>query len=522
MVIFIKNVKIFSQFLVLILFFSNLGINNVFYTNGLQNYESNLKLAAVKAEFEFEHYLVAGSINDDEFVGMKLDQAENLIIYGEIGINTSSDIAFLEHNPSSINLEILLNSTNSTVWGGENNDYVSNLEIDSLGNIYIAGSTSSYGSGGLDLCLIKYSKTLEYQWNKTWGFTSDEVCWDMVIDANDNIFLLGIGSISVERGEIYLVKYDSNGNQIWNKTCSNDLFYLEGSYAGGQWDLLSTDTNNNLYIGYDTFFSDVEYSARLLKYSNSGDLLFNITHTFPEPGMFWEIMIITDETDNVYVLGEQFYTDFTKNSDFSLLKYNNLGILQWNKTWDFVNRNDSPMDIAFDLEGNIYITGISYTSGLSDIALVKYDSNGNLLWEKTSINSDPSIKEEAYGIAFDSKNNVYLAGVSDDTELGDDDMLLVIYSAQGELLGSYTWGLNNTERAYEIKINSNDEIFVAGTTNSFTHGKDWYLAKVKVEFKTIENGGFDFILLIVGISIAAAVIIGVSIVVKIMLKKRKS
>jgi len=510
----IKNPKFKSEILVLsaALIVSLLIISDVNAVNSksMQTSESNLKPASYRANFELEYFMVAGSFSDDDLVGMKLDQTENVILYGDIGVNTDSDIAFIKHNPLSLDLQVILDSTNSTVWGGDNNDFVSKLEIDSLGNTYIAGSTESFGSGGLDLCLVKYNETMEYQWNKTWGYTSNEACWDMLVDSNDNIFLLGVGSISFGLAEIYLVKYDSNGNQLWNKTCCND--FPDAYSVIGKWDILSKDTNNNIYFGY---FSDVEYSARLLKYSNLGELLFNISHTFPDPGWFWELKVITDEFNNIYFLGDLFYSDFTKRSDFCLLKYNDLGILQWNKTWDFYNGEDSPMDMAFDLEGNLYIIGTSW-SGYSIV--VKINKNGNLLW-KTNTDTILPIEGEAYALAFDSKNNLYISGATDDTEGGDFDMLLVSYDPNGELLGKYSWGPNKTERAYEICINSNDEIFVAGTTNSFTNSKDFFLVKVKVEFKTI---GFDFIPLIIGLSVTAVAVIGVSIVVKVRLKKRKT
>src|SRR6476620_1190373 len=79
---------------------------------------------------------------------------------------------------------------------------------------------------------------------------------------------------------------------------------------------------------------------------------------------------------------------------------------------------DKGLGIATDNSGNVYVTGfirntatfgtISLTSsGVEDIFLAKYDSNGNVLWAQRF--GGPS-NDIGYSVATDAAGNCYLAG----------------------------------------------------------------------------------------------------------------
>ncbi len=66
-----------------------------------------------------------------------------------------------------------------TMWGGDGTESARSLVIDSAGQIYVAGTTQSYGNGGSDVVLIELNSSGEVQWHRTWGGSGDESAFDI-------------------------------------------------------------------------------------------------------------------------------------------------------------------------------------------------------------------------------------------------------------------------------------------------------------------------------------------------------
>jgi len=100
--------------------------------------------------------------------------------------------------------------------------------------------------------------------------------------------------------------------------------------------------------------------------------------------------------------------------------------LLWNKVYDRIGSSDRTESIVMDGKGHIYLAGRSHyrTVDNSDYLLMKYDTNGTLLWTK---NYDAIGHEWAYGIAVDPNDNVYLTGINTDETTGLEKMITIKY-----------------------------------------------------------------------------------------------
>ena len=106
--------------------------------------------------------------------------------------------------------------------------------------------------------------------------------------------------------------------------------------------------------------------------------------------------------------------------DYVLVKYDNNGNQLWEARYsgpgdnslDYYSFNDFPAAIAVDRFDNIYVTGSSVGSGtLSDFATVKYDSAGNEIWV-ARWNGSLDAEEEAIGLLLNDVGNVYVTGMA--------------------------------------------------------------------------------------------------------------
>ncbi len=285
------------------------------------------------------------------------------------------------------------------------------MVLDSSNNIYLGGSTIWNTTGLSDFCLVKYDSSGVQLWNRTWGGDKIDFGLAMTIDSLDNVYLAGYTrSFGAGDVDICLVKYNSLGvfqwERIWNGT--------------------------------------------------QGEVCYGIT---------------IDSSDNIYLVG---YTSSfcTGDTDFCLIKYDSSGVLQWNKIWGG-NEDDRGRKIIIDSLGNIYITGETgdFSEQHGDVYLAKLDNSGVVQWNLTFGGTGNDI---SYGLAMDSSNDLYFIGHH--YNLG---MMLLKYNSSGALQFNQTGGIDYIDFCYAMVLDSSGNIFFAGTTNDFgSGGDDMILVKV--------------------------------------------
>jgi len=204
-------------------------------------------------------------------------------------------------------------------------------------------------------------------WKRTWGNKLNGSALNIAISSN---VIYTTGSIS--RGypyneDVIILKYDLDGNLIWNRTWGErgtDIgrgIALDSSavYITG-----STANNDKLFHG----------GIFVLKYNFNGTLLWSrIWTVIPgDQSENWANDIAVD-TSGIYITGDASTSSYNA-THVIVLKYNLNGTLIWNRT---LNGEDSTYatGIAIDSKA-IFITG----EDLSNLLLMKYDFDGNLIW----------------------------------------------------------------------------------------------------------------------------------------------
>ena len=79
--------------------------------------------------------------------------------------------------------------------------------------------------------------------------------------------------------------------------------------------------------------------------------------------------------------------------------------------------------------------------------------------------------DRGYGVAIDARGNVYVAGDTDFYSGGDEGAFLVKYTSEGELLWKKTWG-DEGEGGSGIALDAQGNVYVTGRTTSFGSGKE--------------------------------------------------
>jgi hypothetical protein len=116
------------------------------------------------------------------------------------------------------------------------------------------------------------------------------------------------------------------------------------------------------------------------------------------------IDVAVDESGNIYVAGNAGAPDGSR--DYSLVKYDSEGRLVWAAAYDG-GWDDAASDLAIDSEGSAYITGgaaIDSRGIVRDCATAKYDVGGQLVWAARHSSG------ACNALAVDGSGSVYATG----------------------------------------------------------------------------------------------------------------
>jgi hypothetical protein len=193
----------------------------------------------------------------------------------------------------------------------------------------------------------------------------------------------------------------------------------------------------------------------------------------------------------VYISG---YTrSLVTGRDYLLIKYDLNGNILWQRTFDYAGLNDRALAITVDNSGNVIITGeATSASNGTDIITRKYDTNGNLLWSAT-YNGSANADDKALGVVTDNSGDVYLCGYTSNTGTGK-DFSVIRYNSTG--VQQYVYTKNGTANGDDI-ANAiaffGNRLYLVGNVTNTSSGADIYITRLNannanVNWSKTENG----------------------------------
>lgn len=261
-----------------------------------------------------------------------------------------------------------------------------------------------------------------------------DVGLSLTVDSSGFVYSTGSVYKTNTTVELITIKYSPSGSIVW-ATRGSGLTVPAGVGKG-----IALDGFKNVYV----------VAGSIVKYDNNGNIIWNYASSRGY------IFVKTDKLNNVYVAGG--------NSYFCVAKFNTVGSLLWEKIYTDPHDNRIE-DMALDAEGNVIVTGSSFTNSTNDddFLTVKYSTDGNILWAK-KYNGIPGDNgnDIAYGIVTDTSNNIYISGWSDEQNFAD--LFTMKYSPEGNIMWTssrypYAVGYDNT-------IDSLGYIYSVGKTYS--------------------------------------------------------
>jgi pimeloyl-ACP methyl ester carboxylesterase len=355
----------------------------------------------------------------------------------------------------------------STYLGGSGDDAGNAIAVDSAGNAYITGQTSSinfptlnasqpsYGSGGVDAFVTKLTATGGLSYSTYLGGSGGDEALGIAVDSAGSAYLAGLTA----------------------STNFPTLNALQGSNGGGFADAFVTKLTATGALSYSTYLG-----------GNSSEGAFSIA---------------VDAAGNAYVTGDTQSTNFptlnayqgshasdANNPDVFVTKLMSNGALGYS-TYLGGGDSDIGWSIAVDATSNAYVTGDTLSTNFPTANAFQVHKNGGMDVFLTKLTAGGGLSYSTYlggnsddigkGIAIDSASNLYLTGQTFSTNFpttlkpyqeahaidnGRSDVFVTKLTASGSLSYSTYLGGNMTDSGAGIAVDPGGNAYVTGSTES--------------------------------------------------------
>ena len=325
----------------------------------------------------------------------------------------------------------------------------------SMSNGDISADKTTINYGETDVWLIKTDKNGNIEWQKSYGGSNSDQPFN-VIQTQDGNYIIGVNSTSSISGnktvpqygeyDLWLIKIDSFGNIIWQK-----------SYGGFQDDLFNVITekeDGSLVLSASTFSS------------TSG------TKQLPLKGTtdYWHLFL--DKNGN-YQKELSFAGD------------------DWNFATGLNILNDNSMVISGSSNSTNAIDKTEPSFGSFDIWLVKSDTNGNIIKDKTI---GGTVDDYSRISVMNSNSDIILCGLTNSSISGNKssgtygvyDIWMVKVDTNLNIIWDKTFGGSQIEEPFDqgqiIHSDYHNMTIISGFSNSPADGNK----------TSINHGDFDF------------------------------
>jgi hypothetical protein len=329
----------------------------------LSNIDDDVKLIKTDSDGNEQWNKTYGGIDRDSSGNVKQSVDGGYIFIGRTSsYGAAASVQSIYENGDSDNVWLVkTDSEGNELWnrtfGGSDLDAGSSVQQSKDGGYILLGVTYSYGVGNLDAWLIKTDSNGTELWNRTFGGPGYDWGNSLLVTKDDEYIIGGVFDSQDSDYDVWLIKTDPNGTELWNKT-------FGGSKSDWGASIQQTNDDGYVIIGDTESFGtdDANHSIWLIRTDSMGVELWN--KTIP-------VCSITLPNVSMSFRGGAGVVQQTEDGGYIILGTNNSCKMPIYS--DLLNRTGSN------------VTGMRMIRLLrfDDAWLIKTDSNGNRLWDKT-------------------------------------------------------------------------------------------------------------------------------------------
>jgi hypothetical protein len=316
---------------------------------------------------------------------------------------------------------IRINKHGTNLWeqsyGGSGDERISKIHVLSNGDILLAGYSSSgtnsvktaVNHGAYDFWLVKIDPEGNKIWDRTYGGSGTDYL-EVIEPTPDGGFLLGGQSSSPADGtktapwkafvDYWLVKIDSNGLQLWDKTYSgsgltqNSLEAIQPAF-GGDFIIAGWSTSHTGIDKTATYYGSLDWW--LLRIDSEGNKIWDRSYGGTGYETVWGVR---ESVQGSFLAGGlSSSADGTRTTgtfganDYWILRLDEEGVVQWQKSHGGTGLDECRAFVPTADGGGLFCgksasppsgNKESLWFGDNDFWAVRVDANGDKIWETSA------------------------------------------------------------------------------------------------------------------------------------------
>ena len=350
-------------------------------------------------------------------------------------------------------------------YGGDTLDAGSSVCQTSDGGYVIVGITFSYGAGNGDVYLVKTDSLGELEWDRTYGGDKADHGYSVEQSADGGYIIVGYTwSFGAGAQDVYVIKLNSSGDTLWTRTfgaSSTDIGCSVKQTSDG---------------GYVVAGMTTPYDVYLIRVDQFGNPMWERSYG----GVGWDAGVSVSEAEEggFAVMGGS--NSFgSGDTDFYLVRVGSAGDTLWQQTYGG-SEDESAFEHHPTWDEGWILAGYTESFGFASpkAYLVKTDSAGGVMWDHTY---GGDIRTSAHSVypAIDS-GYVFVGSITDTFGAGEPDLYIVRTDSSGNTLWEKSYGGPLFDNGYCVRQTSDGGYIATGSTRSFGAGdRDVYLVKLK-------------------------------------------
>ncbi len=319
--------------------------------------------------------------------------------------------------------------------GGSTTTYANSRPfLDSSGNVY-SGGTTTVGTGGWwDVVVNKSDNDGNLQWQRRWATTAAEYVSDVAVNSAGDVYLAGStnagiigGTPQAEDGrDMLLIKYNTSGVYQWH--------FVYGTTRRDIFRGMDIDSSGNLYCIGMTQDASANVATVIMKIDSSGIIIWQ--RQLGTTGATNSGGIAVDSAGNVYgALNTSEGTGFG-GGDIVVFKYNSSGVIQWQRRLGTTG-DQTALGVDVDSSGNLYICGTDSSVSPTIGIVAKWDTSGSLQWANNLVNTAQGHDIFGRGIKTNTAFRGIFASFGEDDASTNQDHLVLSTHLDGSQTGNY-------------------------------------------------------------------------------------